>query len=302
MKHVVRDDADLRAGDGEADRLGADRDQDFFGAIFALVCDNGIRPGNSGGRGKDFHAGLFQVVLIGAVEPGDFAVFVFTQDRPFHRAGLGGGPAEGGRVGGGFGKVGGVDEKFFRHAAEVDAGSAEVLVFGEDDAGAGFGGEPPRAHAAAAAADDEEVAGLHFREGVREGGDFVMEEKMERTGIIPRPAPVGSLAGRGLNPRPERSTPARPLRQRQNHCHRGIFLTRRQSRRKNIRDLPRTRGHLKSRRSAEVADISQAKFRDDNGLVTPSTAPPTPCLPRTPSRNAMGPAPDDPASCTNEHD
>ena len=162
MKHVVRDDADLRAGDGEADRLGADRDQDFFGAIFALVCDNGVGSGNSGGRGEDFHAGLFQVVLIGAVEPGDFAVFVFTQDRPFHRAGLGGGPAEGGRVGGGFGKVGGVDEKFFRHAAEVDAGSAEVLVFGEDDAGAGFGGEPPGAHAAAAAADDEEVAGLHF--------------------------------------------------------------------------------------------------------------------------------------------
>ena len=65
------------------------------------------------------------------------------------------------RAGERFGGVRGVPEEFFRHAADVDAGTAEAGAFDDGGLRAVFGGAAGGSDAAGTAADADEVEGLH---------------------------------------------------------------------------------------------------------------------------------------------
>ncbi|MCY1360640.1 hypothetical protein D9M69_472750 [compost metagenome] len=101
-------------------------------------------------------AAVDQQVAVDAVETVDFAVLVGDQGGPVE-IGLGEAPAESLGLLEVFGEMGTVDQQLLRHAADVDAGAAQVAALGDSHAGAEAGSKARRAHTAGTGTYDEEV-------------------------------------------------------------------------------------------------------------------------------------------------
>ena len=93
---------------------------------------------------------------VNAVQALDFTVLVGDQGGPVE-ARLCQLPAKVSRLGKGAAEVGAVHQQFFRHAADIHAGAAQVTAFRHRHLGAKAGGETGRAHSAGTGTDDEKI-------------------------------------------------------------------------------------------------------------------------------------------------
>ena len=146
----------LAAGKLGHERPAAGRDQDLVGRIGALADDDGVAVLEPGAAVEDGGAGALDEPLIDAVEPRDLLVLVGDQRLPVVAA-LAHGPAEAGGVLEILAEMRGVDQELLRHAADIDAGAAEIAVLGHRHARAMAGGDARGARPGRAGTDDEEV-------------------------------------------------------------------------------------------------------------------------------------------------
>jgi hypothetical protein len=115
-----------------------------------------MRRNNFGATPKNLYAGLGQHALVDAIQARDLAVLVGQQRRPVE-ARLTDRPAEGARDLEVLAEMRRVGEELLRDAADVDAGAAEAIGFGDRDLGSVGCGDPARANATGAASYGEEV-------------------------------------------------------------------------------------------------------------------------------------------------
>ena len=136
---------------------------------------DGVAVGQPGACLVEPAAGPFKQVAIDAVEPLDLDVLVGDQPGPV-MPGPVNRPAEAGGVLDVVADMGGIGHQLLRHAADIDAGAAEMALLRHRDAGAVAGGDPRRAHPAGAGADDEEVVvvGGHGSRSLASGGGWLV--------------------------------------------------------------------------------------------------------------------------------
>ncbi|MND96381.1 hypothetical protein D3C80_886740 [compost metagenome] len=102
------------------------------------------------------HAAVDQQVAINAIEAIDLAVLVGDQRRPVELR-LIQAPAKTGSLLEVFGEVRTVDQQFFRHAADVHTGPAQVAAFGHGHFRTEPGGKPRSPHTAGTGANHIKV-------------------------------------------------------------------------------------------------------------------------------------------------
>ena len=161
-EEVVRSAAECGPCDVRGDfRIAAGRDDDVLAAIGIVADAHGI-GGHKARRATDEgDAAFVEVSGIDVIQTGDVGVAGFFEGVPA-KSGLRRDAVEEARcVGERFGGVRGVPKEFFRHAADVDAGTAEAGAFNDGDFRAVFGGAAGGRDAAGTAADADEVEGLH---------------------------------------------------------------------------------------------------------------------------------------------
>ncbi|MCY1359340.1 hypothetical protein D9M69_459050 [compost metagenome] len=149
-------DGELAAGDVGNLRPAAGGDQDVPGCA-ALAGDfHRVRVDQPGVAFQQGDAAVHQQIAVDAVEALDLAVLVADQGRPVE-ASLAQGPAEAFGLFEVIGKVRTVDQQLFRHAADVDAGAAQVAAFGDGHASPETGREARRTYTAGTGTYYEEV-------------------------------------------------------------------------------------------------------------------------------------------------
>src|SRR5580658_8296119 len=156
IERVVGDDAQFGAGNGWALGVAAGGDDDLFrGDSFAsdVQC---VRVDEGGAGVEDRRTGVVQEAAVDAFETGDLAVLGGDQFGPVVRAFFDG-PAEAGGVVGPGAVFAGLDEEFFRDAADVDAGAAPEAFLGDAYLGAVAGGDAGATNPGRAAANDEKI-------------------------------------------------------------------------------------------------------------------------------------------------
>lgn len=109
-------------------RPAAGGDEDVAGAVALAFDFHFMRPGDPRMAFEQGHAAVDQQVAVDAIEPRNFAVLVGDQLRPvelrvFQR------PAKPRSLLEVVGEVRAVHQQLFRHAADVDAGPAQVTAF-----------------------------------------------------------------------------------------------------------------------------------------------------------------------------
>ncbi len=158
MKHLVGGDHVLDAGDRKpVIWRAAGGDQHMLGLHrLAGAEPKRVRVLEHRARLDDLRAGFFDIGGIGGLQPRDLPVLVGDQRRPVEGRG-GNRPAEARRVRDLVMDVGGVDQKFFRHAAADHAGAAHPVLFGDHDPRAVTGGNPGGANPARTSSDDEQI-------------------------------------------------------------------------------------------------------------------------------------------------
>ena len=130
IERVVRDDAQFGAGYGRAFRMTAGGDDDVLGGDVLAADIQCVGIDERGTRIEDRRAGAVQQLAIDAFQPGDLPVLGGDQFRPVVRALLDG-PAEPGGIVGPGAVFAGLDEEFFRDAADIDAGAAPEPLLGD---------------------------------------------------------------------------------------------------------------------------------------------------------------------------
>ena len=100
-------------------------------------------------------AAVDQQIAVDVVEALDFTVLVGNQRGPVEIR-LAQAPAKTGGLLEVLGEVGTVDQQLLRHAADIDAGAAQVAALGHRHAGTETGGEACRTNAAGAGTDHEQ--------------------------------------------------------------------------------------------------------------------------------------------------
>ncbi|MNE45857.1 hypothetical protein D3C80_1401700 [compost metagenome] len=110
-------------------RPAAGGDEDVLGAVLLAVDLDGIGPKQASMGFEQLDAAVDQQVAVDAVEARDLAVLVADQGFPVE-IGLLQRPAVTLGLFEVIGEMRAVDEQFFRHAADVDAGAAQVTALG----------------------------------------------------------------------------------------------------------------------------------------------------------------------------
>src|SRR5262245_33070430 len=101
-------------------------------------------------------AGVAQKLAIDIVEPLNLLVFVCYQFCPIEAPRLSR-PAVAREIVEVFAIMGSVNQQFLRNATDVDAGAAEITLFGYGDLGAERSRHPARPHAAGARTDGKQI-------------------------------------------------------------------------------------------------------------------------------------------------
>ena len=138
------------------ERPPADGDQDLVGRDPLAADIQHMVVDKDGAAVEDFSPRPFDQPLIDAVQPGDLAVLVGDQLRPGVAA-RPDRPAEALGVLEILGEMGGIGEQFLGHAADIDAGAAEMTLFGHPHLCAMGGGDPGCPRPARPGADDKEI-------------------------------------------------------------------------------------------------------------------------------------------------
>ncbi|MNX52158.1 hypothetical protein D3C86_828340 [compost metagenome] len=128
-------------------RPAAGSDQDVFGAKALAIDLDLMRVDDLRVTFMQGHATVDQQVAINAIEAIDLAVLVGDQRRPVELR-LIQAPAKTGSLLEVFGEVRTVDQQFFRHAADVHTGPAQVAAFGHGHFRTEPGGKPRSPHTA----------------------------------------------------------------------------------------------------------------------------------------------------------
>src|SRR6185436_12451439 len=156
VEGLVGSDGVLEAGQRRLVWPAAGSDEDMPSGDGFSVDRNRVRIHHLRATVQDLDPGVLQHPFVDAVEPRDLPVLVGEQRLPVETR-LSDRPA----IGGGDVKilapVRGVGEELLRDAADVDAGAAEAIGFGDRDLRAVSGGNAAGANAARAASDGEEV-------------------------------------------------------------------------------------------------------------------------------------------------
>ncbi|MCH9019225.1 MAG: DUF1549 domain-containing protein [Proteobacteria bacterium] len=155
-ERLVRGDRVLGPGELGHHRPAAGGDEDVPGAMAVVADRDRMGVGEPRVVVDDRDAAVLEHPPVDAVEPRDLVVLVGDQPRPVEAA-LADRPAEALGVLEVVREVRGVDQELLGHAADVDAGAAEVALLGDRDTRAIARRDARRAHPARAAADDEEV-------------------------------------------------------------------------------------------------------------------------------------------------
>src|SRR5258706_2776633 len=156
VERVVGGDRMPAPGDRRHHRRRAGGDQNVFRRVALAVQLHRVRIYYGGAPAQDLDPCHREHALVHAVEPRDLLVLVPQQGRPV-KARRAGRPAVGLRDLELFAPVRRVREKLLRYAADVDAGAAEEMRFGDGDFDALGGRDAAGAHAAGTAAYGEKV-------------------------------------------------------------------------------------------------------------------------------------------------
>src|SRR5258707_6782611 len=156
LEGFVESDSVLAPGYRRHHEPRAGGDEDVLRRVPLAVQLHRMRVEHRGASAQDLDPGDRQDALIHCVEARDFLVLVLEQRRPVE-ARLPGRPAVGLRDLEFLAPVRGVGEELLGDAADVDAGAAEEVRFGDGNFGAVRGRDAAGAHAAGTAAYGEKI-------------------------------------------------------------------------------------------------------------------------------------------------
>ena len=137
-------------------RPAAGGDQDAFSAVPLAVHFDGMRIDDARMPLEQTDAAVGQQIAVNAIEASDLAVLVGDQCRPVEIR-FAQRPTETRGLLEVLGEMRAVHQQFFRYAADVDAGAAQVAALGDRNARTETCGEARRTHAAGTGADNEQV-------------------------------------------------------------------------------------------------------------------------------------------------
>ena len=156
VERLVGADRQLLAGYVRQLRPAPGGNQDVPGTVGLAVHFDLVRAEDARMAFQQADAAVDQQIAVDAVEALDFTVLVGDQRGPVEIR-LTQVPAETGGLLEVLGEVGAIDQQLLRHAADIDAGAAQVAALGHRHAGTETGGEACRTNAAGAGTDHEQV-------------------------------------------------------------------------------------------------------------------------------------------------